>query len=181
MNTFLLLLETHNILNKNKDIQIIIPKNNNHIISDYEVFLSKEIIKLREENKTLSNENNELKIFLKLNNISYKQKDINKIPNDTSKSTIVRPSSSKTQISQINNSINMNNTNNSIKPLKTQPITQPKGDINNNIIITQDISIETLSNIKFKNYPKVQTSPYPYSKIIGFGANSFQGIARDHN
>ena len=181
MNTFLLLLETHNILNKNKDIQIIIPKNNNHIISDYEVFLSKEIIKLREENKTLSNENNELKIFLKLNNISYKQKDINKIPNDTSKSTIVRPSSSKTQISQINNSINMNNTNNSIKPLKTHPITQPKGDINNNIIITQDINIETLSNIKFKNYPKVQTSPYPYSKIIGFGANSFQGIARDHN
>ena len=182
MNTFILLLETHNVLNKNKDIQLVVPKNNNHIISDYEIFLSKELKKLREENKTLSNENNQLKILLRLNNISYEQKDANKIPNDISKSTMVRPSSSKLQMSQINNNnINMNNIHNNIKPLKTQPITQPKGDVNNHVIITQDINIEALSNIKYTNYPKVQTSPFPFSKIMGFGANSFQGLVRDHN
>ena len=184
MNTFILLLETHNILNKNKDIQLVIPKNNNHIVSDYEVFLSKELMKLRQDNKTLLNENNQLKNLLRMNNISYEQKDENKIPNDISKSTMVRPSSCKIQMSQNNNNnINMNNNNihNNIKPLKTQPIVQPKGDNNNNIIITQDINIEVLSNIQFPNYPKVQTSPYPFSKIMGFGANSFQGLVRDHN
>lgn len=183
MNTFILLLETHNILNKNKDIQLVIPKNNNHIVSDYEMFLSKELMKLRVDNKTLLNENNQLKNLLRLNNISYEQKDANKIPNDISKSTMVRPSSCKIQMPQNNNNnINMNNNiHNNIKPLKTQPIVQPKGDNNNNIIITQDINIEVLSNIQFPNYPKVQTSIYPFSKIMGFGANSFQGLVRDHN
>ena len=170
-------------INKNKDIQLVIPKNNNHIVSDYEMFLSKELMKLRVDNKTLLNENNQLKILLRLNNISYEQKDANKIPNDISKSTMVRPSSCKIQMPQNNNNnINMNNNiHNNIKPLKTQPIVQPKGDNNNNIIITQDINIEVLSNIQFPNYPKVQTSPYPFSKIMGFGANSFQGLVRDHN
>ena len=43
------------------------PKNKKHITTEYETILSKEIVKLREDNKKLMNEINDIKNMIELN------------------------------------------------------------------------------------------------------------------
>ena len=171
-SVIIILLETSNILNKDRDIHIVIPKNNNHRTTDYEVILTKEVFKLR-------NEINKLNNLLKLNHI---QNDINDKRQSVqlNKSSIVFSPSNMLKTPKNENNINNININNSLKPQKSQPIAQPKGDTNN-LLNTQILNIEALSKLEYTNYPKVQKSSKPFSKIVGFGANSFQGITRDHN
>ena len=171
-NVILFLLETSTILNNNKDINIIIPKNNNHRITELEVILSKEVLKLR-------NEINELNNLLKMNNIQKNPND-NRQSSQLNKSSVVLSPLSRVQTPQNGNNINNININNSMRPLKSQPIAQPKGDANN-LVINQDLNIEGLSKLNYPNYKNATTSPKPFSKIMGFGANSFQGTTRDHN
>ena len=168
----LFLLETSTILNNNKDINIIIPKNNNHRTTDLEVILSKEVLKLR-------NEINELNNLLKMNNIQKNPND-NRQSSQLNKSSVVLSPLSRVQTPQNGNNINNININNSMRPLKSQPIAQPKGDANN-LVINQDLNIEGLSKLNYPNYKNAQISQKPFSKIMGFGANSFQGTTRDHN
>ena len=171
-SVIIILLETNNILNKDKDIHIVIPKNNNHRTTDYEAILTKEVFKLR-------NEINKLNNLLKLNHIQNDTNDKRQSV-QLNKSSIVFSPSNMLKTPQNDNNINNININNSLKPQKSQPIAQPKGDANN-LLNTQDLNIEALSKLEYTNYPKVQRSPKPFSKIVGFGANSFQGITRDHN
>ena len=171
-NVIIILLETNNILNKEKDIHVVIPKNANHRTTEYEIILSKEIIRLRNENKKFQNEINQLKNISQLNNGNDKRQSV-----QLNKSSIIMSPLNKLQTPQNDNNINLTN---SVMPLKNQPITQPKGD-NNNLLINQGLNIEGLSKLNFPNYPDVELSPKPFSKISGFGANSFQGTTRDHN
>ena len=163
------LLETNDILNNNKDIHIVIPKNNNHRTTEFEAILSKEVIKLR-------NEINELNNLLKINNIQKNPND-KRQSSQLNKSSIVLSPLSRVQTPQNGNNINLNN---STRPLKSQPIAQPKVDANN-LVITKELNIEGLSKLSYPNYHNAQISQKPFSKIMGFGANSFQGTTRDHN
>ena len=177
----ILLLETSNIFDQTKDIKIIIPKNIKHITTEYEKVLSKEVMNLREENKRLWNEIIQLKNILKINNASNLYNSVkNKQVDSLSKSSIVLQSSGQLQESKNQKNNNMNMPNNSLRQMKSNPIVQPKGDINN-ITSNQEIDIKAISNLNYPNYPKVMVIPKPFSNIIGFGANSYQGIVRDHN
>ena len=176
MNVIIVLLETSNILNKEKDVHVVIPKNINHRTTEYEIILSKEIIKLRNENKKFQNEINELKNISQLNKSQIINNDKRQSV-QLNKSSIVMSPLNRIENSQNGNNIDLTN---SVKPLKNQPITQPKGDNNNNLL-NQGLNIEGLSKLIFLNYPQVELSQKPFSKISGFGANSFQGTTRDHN
>jgi len=177
----ILLLETSNIFDQAKDIKIIIPKNIKHITTEYEKVLSKEVYNLREENKRLWNEIIQLKNILKINNASNLYNSVkNKQVDQLSKSSIVLQTQGQLQESKNQKNNNMNMPNNSLRQMKSNPIVQPKGDINN-ITSNQDFDIKTLSNLNYPNYPIVMVIPKPFSNIIGFGANSYQGIVRDHN
>ena len=177
----ILLLETSNIFDQTKDIKIIIPKNIKHITTEYEKVLSKEVMNLREENKRLWNEIIQLKNILKINNGTNLYNSVkNKQVDQLSKSSIVLQSSGQLQESKNQKNNNINMPNNSLRQMKSNPIVQPKGDINN-IISNQEIDIKAISNLNYPNYPKVMVIPKPFSNIMGFGANSYQGIVRDHN
>ena len=177
----ILLLETSNIFDQRKDIKIIVPKNKNHITTEYEKLLSKEVRHFREENKKLWNEINQLKNVLKINNISqFNNSIINKQADQLSKSSIFLQTPNQIQASQSFKNNSINNMDNILKKGRNNPIDQPKGDINN-IAINQELNIEALSNLKYPNYPKVQIIPNSFSKIVGLGANSYHGIVRDHN
>ena len=185
LNVSILLLETSKIFDQTKDIKIVIPKNNSHMATEYEKVLSREVFKLRQENRKLSNEINQIKNFLKINNgfqsnLSLHNSMVNKSINQFNNSSLLLQSSNHIQSSQFEKNINMNN--NSIRQVKTNQNIQPKGDINNNNkIINQDLSLNSLSNLNYPDYPKVQLSPNPYSLILCFGANSYKGITRSHN
>jgi hypothetical protein len=177
----ILLLETSNIFDQAKDIKIIIPKNIKHITTEYEKVLSKEVMNLREENKRLWNEIIQLKNILKINNGTNLYNSVkNKQVDQLSKSSIVLQTQGQLQESKNQKNNNMNMPNNSLRQMKSNPIVQPKGDINN-ITSNQDFDIKTLSNLNYPNYPIVMVIQKPFSNIIGFGANSYQGIVRDHN
>ena len=154
----ILILETSSIFNQINDLKIVIPKNTKLIATEYEKVLSKEIINLREENKKLWNEIYQIK-----NKNSAASKSLNKVQ-----------SSPRDSIG--NNSINSNN----LRQSKSFPISQPKGDINN-ILVNQGMDIKSLSELTFPNYPPVEVSQNPFGKIIAYGANSYNGIVRDHN
>ena len=197
----IVLLETGYIFNQHKDIQIIIPINNKHMMTDYEKILMKEINKLKDINNKLINENNELKNIIKKNNISIpinNNEQINNnsaINNNNNQSNQLKSSSkilnTSQNLNQTTTPINSNQNPNQIpkdnlskslsnKIAKSSSITQPKGD-NNIPLQNPDLNLSILSNMTFKNYPPIQLSPNPFSKIIGYGANSYDGIVRDHN
>ena len=154
----ILILETSSIFNQINDLKIVIPKNSKLIVTEYEKVLSREIINLREENKKLWSEIYQIK-----NKYSTGSKPLSKI-----------------QTSPRDSIGNINNINNNLRLSKSIQITQPKGDASNSLT-TQEINIKTLSALKFPNYPTVLVSQKPSGKIIAYGANSYYGIARDHN
>ena len=186
------LLETANIFNQNKNIQIIIPVNSRHMMTDYERILIKEINKLKEENNKLLKENNELRNKnnnnIKKNNIDnndYKINNNNEIDQLSRSSRLINPSPNLINSSQMNQNNNQNPKNNLSKSinnniLKSASLTQPKGD-NNIPPQNPDLNLSILCNLNFKNYPMIQLSANPFSKIIGYGANSYNGTVRQYN
>ena len=171
----IILLETSSYIQQNKDIVISIPKNKSHITTEYEKVLSNEINKLRQENKTIKSEINDLKNMIKLLNCVKDNNNIN-INNNN-----LRNRNSNNQINSLNNStnpnmksnasllsnneiknipnnnsknknkINMKNNNNSKKPVKNPSISQQKGgDINNNLN-NKNININNIPNNNNRN------------------------------
>ena len=208
----LLLLETSNIIVQNKDIAISIPKNKPHITTDYEKVLSNEVNKLREENKKIKNDINELNNKIKLLTCIKDNNNINISDNNNLRGRHFKNNSSnmkKSTTSQVENKKNNENNNidnkviSKIKPIKNSSIIQPKGDNNININNSDNInknlgvdsnnnekenekdknslSISKLCNLNYGNYPQVEMSKNPFNKIIGYGANSYNGLVRDHN
>ena len=94
----------------------------------------------------------------------------------------------KTQISEpipntINNSLFKANpliTNKDNKIISQNIINQPQVNIipNKNFAA---LNIDYLANIEYNLYPKVELSPYPFNKIVGYGANSYHGISKNFN
>ena len=173
----IILLETINILIPNKNIQIMIPKNQRHITTEYETLLSKEILKLREENKKLSNEITEIKNIIELNSCIQKNNNLkSKLPNKS-----LNLCKEKNNNGEIKNNLNnplknpkiSNSTNN--KELNNKSLNKNNED--NNI----DLSISLLANLQFGNYPSVEISPNTFNNIAGYGANSYNGIVRQYN
>ena len=91
------------------------------------------------------------------------------------------------------NKINNNNTNDIIKNIDNN--TSTNNNINNNptpnpnlqnlknakMKETNNLSLSRLCNLKFINFPQVELSSNSFFKISGYGANSYNGIARDYN
>lgn len=44
-----------------------------------------------------------------------------------------------------------------------------------------ELNISSLANIEYGRYPPVELSPNSFNKISGYGANSYNGIARNYN
>ena len=61
INNIFLILRENMSFNQNTDLQICLNRNEKHYISEYENLLSNIIINLREENKNIRNELNEIK------------------------------------------------------------------------------------------------------------------------
>ena len=162
------------------------------MMTDYERILIKEINKLKEENNKLLKENNELKNKnnnnIKKNNIDnndYKINNNNEIDQLSRSSRLINPSPNLINSSQMNQNNNQNPKNNLSKSinnniLKSASLTQPKGD-NNIPPQNPDLNLSILCNLNFKNYPMIQLSANPFSKIIGYGANSYNGTVRQYN
>ena len=89
-----------------------------------------------------------------MNNIQKNPND-NRQSSQLNKSSVVLSPLSRVQTPQNGNNINNININNSMRPLKSQPIAQPKGDANN-LVINQDLNIEGLSKLNYPNYKNAQ-------------------------
>ena len=177
------LLET-TIFNPNKDIQFSLVKNKYFFITEYESVLSNILLNLRQENKYMKSEINEIKNILKANN--------NNILNG---SNILRINSALNR--------NLNDLNHNIE--NKIPNQMPKEKINNvlsntlpsqkkNIIPIQEkviipnviknvnnLNISSLANIEYALYPQAHLGQNPLSKISGYGANSYNGIVKKNN
>jgi len=94
----------------------------------------------------------------------------------------------KTQISEpipnsINNSLFNANpliANKDNKIIQQNIINQPQANIiaNKNF---EALNIGYLASLEYNLYPKVELSPYPFNKIVGYGANSYHGISKNFN
>ena len=196
----LILSETSNIIEQNKDIGISIPKNKSHITTEYEKVLSNEINKLRQENKTIKNEINDLKNMIKLlncvkDNNSINISNNNNLRNRNSNNQLnnsVNPNMklSNNEIKNIpnnnsKNKIKNNNKNNNIKkPSKNPSIPQPKGDANNSLnnknIINNINSINNNINNNIRNnnltLSKLSNLNYLNYPQVELSQNSFNKI-----
>ena len=201
----LILLETKDLIQQNKDIVITVPKNKSHITTEYEKVLSNEINKLREENKIIKNDINDLKNMIKLLNCVKDNNNINISNNINNNKKTLNNEIKNIPKNNSKNKLKNNPKNNNIKkPAKNPSIPQPKGDTNNNLnninnnkniinnikninnsinnnIRNNNLTLSKLSNLNYLNYPQVELSPNSFNKIICYGANSYNGTVRDHN
>lgn len=211
----------------NNDVQIILLKNNRSHISEYENVLSNVIKNLKEENRNIKNEINEIKnLVLQMNgsmgvggnpsirptmaqvkvignqNVDNISNEINMVNNQI-KNSLPNPSINNPLQYSINNNISEelkaqisepipNTINNSLfnanpliankdnKIIPQNIINQPQVNImaNKNFL---PLSIDYLANLEYNLYPKVELSPYPFNKIVAYGANSYHGISKNYN
>ena len=178
----LILLETKDLIQQNKDIVITVPKNKSHITTEYEKVLSNEINKLREENKIIKNDINDLKNMIKLLNCVKDNNNINISNNINNNKKTLNNEIKNIPKNNSKNKLKNNPKNNNIKkPAKNPSIPQPKGDENNNInnnnnkniinnikninnsinnnIRNNNLTLSKLSNLNYLNYPQVELSP----------------------
>jgi serine/threonine protein phosphatase PrpC len=211
----------------NNDVQIILLKNNRSHTSEYENVLSNVIKNLKEENRNIKNEINEIKnLVLQMNgsmgvggnpsirptmaqvkvlgnqNVDNISNEINMVNNQI-KNSLPNPSINNPLQYSINNNISEelkaqisepipNTINNSLfnanpliankdnKIIPQNIINQPQVNImaNKNFL---PLSIDYLANLEYNLYPKVELSPYPFNKIVAYGANSYHGISKNYN
>ena len=134
----------------------------------------------------INNQNNP-KVFT--NNSSNQQienqnKCSNNLNNNISKNNIDNNLNS----SHTSNNNNNNKNNNTLKSNNNLNNSHNKNMLNlnnnsNNINIKKstDLSISRLCNLEFENFPKVEINSNPFLKISGYGANTYNGIARNYN
>ena len=205
-NSIILFLLDDNTLNPNKDIQLCLIRNNKYYATEYESVLSNVIIGLKEENKNMRDEINEIKSVLKLgnnNNISNNRLSNNTAKNmsqnpkimDKTKSIVLpdRLQKSMQVPEQVKNSL----LNSVVNPMNNSVPKQNDGaginnipaianviKINNNNNINKNVAnlnIGELANINYPNYPKVQLSQNSVGKILAYAVNSYHGIYKTTN
>ena len=97
-----------------------------------------------------------------------------------------------------------NSTNNKLPPpikkISSGPVPAPKGNLmqnqnmvnpvninaiannnKNNLKIIDNLSIDSLANIKYPDYPEVEISSNSFGKIVAYGVNSYHGIFKKNN
>ena len=217
-NQIILALIEKNVFNANTDIQLPLLKKNNDYPTAYENVLSNIILNLKEENRNMRNEIDEIRNILKLGNVK-------KIPiNNSNRQSAQGPNVFRSQQINTSNSVTLNQSQNilknqipipisnqiqnpplaKVKSLKTtstpvneqnqnllfnnnhQGINQPQLNvgINNNKNIVKNLqllNIESLANLPYPNYPKVELSSKPFSKIVAYAYNSYHGIFKNTN
>ena len=186
--------------NKNNDLQLILIKNLQHSKNEYETVLSNIILNLREENKQMREEINQIKNTLsKINKGNKENELINTVYNCQNnrpktdiklramKPTYLNPNNNDTNVNDIHLKQNHdNNKNNKIQNKnKTENTFNPKNDaaIKNKScnLVKNSLTISSLSNLEYGQYPPVELSPNSFCKISGYGANSYNGIVRKYN
>ena len=226
--------------NSNNDIQLTLVKNNRDYINEYEKILSNVIMNLKEENKNIKNELNEIKKILyknndglninqsyrptsskvkllkrqlsKQNNISKSLNSSNHFKNSYSnqlftnssknplsneisyhlKESLSEPISYKEKKKSLNNILNqidssqgkIINKDNNYDIFEEKIIDQQQiNHANNNFFLKQinDLNISSLANLEYGLYPPVELSTNSFNKISGYGANSYNGIAKNYN
>ena len=191
--------------NPNKDIQICLLKNNKSFSSEYENVITNVIMNLKEENRNMRNEINEIRNLLKISNnnnnvsasnnkrVTAEVRKINTQQMNLSNNISVAQSQNilKKMPNQLNNSIgNISramsgpvqniNTNQSSEINKSQ-LTATFG-VNKNVIKSiESLDIDSLSKLEYKNYPKVELSPNSFNRISAYGVNSYNGIFKSNN
>ena len=205
-NNIALILIENVSYNQNTDIQINLIRNDNYYASEYESVLSNVIMNLREENKTMRNELNEIKNLLK--NVNKN----NIMPNNNAQFAEVKALNN--QISNINQNKNIlknklspnipNQLSNTmvgrssfpirnalsgpipVQPNKQAGINQPQINvlINNNKNIeknTANLSLKDCFNVKYPDYPQVELSQNSFGRIIAYAFNTYHGIFKNIN
>ena len=206
--TLLLLDNIESNPNPNKDIQITLLRNNKCLTSEYENVISKIIMNLREDNKNLRNEINDIKNILKSsnNNILLNNKqphaEVKKLNNfnipQTNQTSNINVSQSQNIVKKLPNQLNNTMGVNITRPLSGQiqnlnenklpninktPLAATMGVINNNNLLKNinNLNIDSLSKLEYKDYPKVELSPNSFNKISAYGVNSYHGIFKNTN
>ena len=191
--------------NPNKDIQIMLLKNSKDITNEYENVISNVIMSLREDNINLHNEINEIKNLLKSSNnniLSISKRpiaEVKKLNNfNTQQSNQIsninlgqNQNIVKNVPNQLNNTIgnmphtlsgHIQNINTNESPnLNKTPLNATYGGNNNLLKNFENLNIDALSKLEYKNYPKVELSPNSFNSISAYAVNSYYGIFKHHN
>ena len=207
-NCVVLTLLEGSTFNADTDIQLSMLRNKYFFTSEYENVLSYVIMNLRNENKYMKNEINEIKNMLRSNNNnltdrqSHAHAEVKLIKSLPFKQNI-DPLLNKSQ-NLINNPIPIqipNTLNNSTDqalgqidnplsktlPLRSQKVNpnqssiMPQPHINPPINNVKDLNINSLANLEYRFYPKVELSSNPFNRIVGYGANSYNGLVKNVN
>ena len=191
-----------NAYNSNTDLQLFLLKicqyNN-----EYENVLSNVIINLREENKNMKKEINEIRNILNkiygekelLNLLSQRQPNTEirlrgkRLLNPKDNLPVNQLPSNKGNVTFKDNPDNNNNNNNNKnidnvnKTINLTPKSQiiPPIKSKSQLSVKNSLTISCLANLEYGLYPPVELSTNSFCKISGYGANSYNGIVRNYN
>ena len=196
------LLESGNSQLEN-NIQLTLYKNKSFYTNEYENVLANVIMNLRQESKNMKNEINEIKNILKSNNLMnsianvLRAKPLKENINNNQKINTTQNILNNSIKGQLNNQIKNNGeqsenqennrlSNTSPSQPKDNILNQPQinpNPINNKNIVknVKDLDIDSLSKIEYEQYPQAQLSSNSFGKIVAYGANSYNGIAKKQN
>ena len=183
--------------NPDKDIRINLPKNEKYLASEYQNIISNVIMNLRQENMTMRNEINEIKNILGLPNNSRRPvaevKKLNNPQTNQLNSITLNQSQKLVQKSQnqLNNALrnipqpivrqvpNVNER--KMPPTNKSFLSSPLGPNGNILKNINNLDIDALSKLEYKDYPKVETSSNHFNRIVAYGVNSYNGIFKNTN
>ena len=195
-NSLALLLLENTTTNSNKDIKICLFRNNKYFASEYENVLSNVIMDLKEENKNMRNEINEIKNLLKLgksniqiNNNNLSNADSNILENQKIASDLALSKSNK----KVNNSKQIQvarQTKNSVmdkvpEPIKNSVLTTDPNHIpiqrrntavdqtSLNLNIINNSLPKNIANLNIAEFAKINYQNYP---PVQLSQNSFGSI-----
>lgn len=209
-NNITLILIENASFNPNTDIQICLNRKENYYTTEYESVLSFIIKNLREENKSMRNDINEIKNLLKngnKNNIMpnnnpqfaevkvLNNNQLNQNSNVYPNKNILKNTIGPNMPNQLNNTIpgraSFPIRNALSGPIPGQQnkqagINQPQINaiINNNKNIaknTANLSLKDCANINYPNYPQVILNQNSFGRIIAYALNSYHGIFKNIN
>lgn len=195
-NNTTLVLFKENASNPNTDLQFILHKIYKHD-NEYENILSHIIINLREENKSIKKEINEIKKIL--NNLCGKKEkqELDKEKDNKNEASnknddlphTQKKCEAKTQIilrSRKLNNMNVN-PNENIPEKKSKSPTHSNNDKDSNKTnknlnpVKSSLTLSSLADLEYGMYPPVELSQNSFCKISGYGCNSYNGIVRNYN
>lgn len=183
--------------NPDKDIRINLPKNEKYLASEYQNIISNVIMNLRQENMTMRNEINEIKNILGLPNNSRRPvaevKKLNNPQTNQLNSITLNQSQKLVQKSQnqLNNALSNipqpivrqvpNVNERKMPPTNKSFLSSPLGPNGNILKNINNLDIDALSKLEYKDYPKVETSSNHFNRIVAYGVNSYNGIFKNTN